>query len=252
MERISQSIFKDFAVYQLRESCGLQFRAKYIDKTWKDQQSDVQAAGWWFEDMLIRGRSDKQMKTIKSGEPNALYRYLQAHIEVGQRMLNAVTINFSNRVVNNGNITGTPDAICKDRIIDIKTSAHLNNKYDSYGWGALDNPESRYYAAQVSDKRIQALTYLYLADGLTPIQEKVRVVEFWVFANNSDDARVFRFTFTDQEVSDWATTMLDALDAINYELVVGFDAVPSYERCKGCQLAESCKSARRLPDVINV
>lgn len=252
MEKISQSIYKDWQAYQAGNACGLQFKSKYIDGTWKPEQSEAQAAGWWFEDMLVRGSSTKEPKRIKSGEPNALYRALMDHLITGQLMLNNVNINFSNRTIEHRHVTGTPDIVCADRIIDVKTSGHLNNKYDAYGWGALDNPESRYYADQVRDKRIQALTYLYLADGLAPIQEKVRVVEFWVFANNSDDVRVFRFTFTDEEVAAFAAELAAVLEDINAEELIGFTARPSWSRCKACQLRGACAYERQLPDVVEV
>jgi len=251
---IRQSTISTYSAYQRGEVCGLQLQAQLQGNYPHTEQTEAQRAGWWFEDMLARGESQYQMTTLKNGDPNALFRQLWRHLETGKRMMATLPQYRAGEMLERGCLSGTPDIVTIDgRVIDIKTTAHLNNKFDRWGWGALlEDPESYRYRQQIETRRVQALTYCFLSRELAPVYEPANVAEFWVFSTNSDDARVFRFEFTPEEVEAWGIEVCNINDQLQLELVTGFDPLPEFNRCRECPLRHTCESAHLLPTIINI
>lgn len=247
-----QSTYNSYITYQLGDLCGRQLEAVITGK-WIDNQTEAQAAGWWFEDMVVRGTTDRQMVALKNGEPNALYRQLWRHLEVARQMFDALPkpLTAGQRLELDG-IEGTPDIVTMDgRVIDFKTTAHLNNKWDAFGWGALfaNDPSERAYNAQLQARLVQAAAYCHLSKVLAPIYEPARVCEFWVFSTTSDDARVLRLELSDDTIADVVRRMREAQDDLEAEMVYGLEPRPELVRCRDCQLRDKCGHAAKVPTV---
>lgn len=245
-----QSTYNSYLAYQLGDLCGLQLEAQLTGQ-WVDEQSEAQAAGWWFEDMVVRGTTDRPMGTLRNGEPNALYRQLWRHLEVARRMFDSLPKPLtSNMRLELDGIEGTPDIVTMDgRVIDFKTTAHLSNRWDSYGWGALfaNEPNDRAYNAQLQQRLVQAAAYCHLSKALAPIYEPASVCEFWVFSTTSDDARVLRLELSDDTLADVVRRMREAQADLEAEMVYGLEPRPELTRCRNCQLRDKCSHAAQVP-----
>lgn len=248
IETISQSCYKDWVRYKTGNLCGYQFKAKWLDKTWKDDMSDKQQAGWWFEDILVRGESQYEEQRTKQGKVTALYGHLREHLPVADKLLKKQgVILASNEDKTRDRIRGKADIKVKGdvvKIIDIKTSGHVKNKFDFYGWGALQDEgtsvdKSPRYYSQLLDKLIQFKTYMY-------VHPDADIFEFWVFSS-SDDSRVFfRLLREDyaQEIEMFGKVLNDTLDEINEE---EFEPIPKYDACRYCKLQKTCEFFEDTP-----
>lgn len=245
MEYITQSTYKDWVKYQTGSMCGLQFKSKYIDKTWKDTMNEKQQAGWWFEDMLVRGESEYEEARTKQGKITALYEHLRKHLPIADKLIKANgEIVSSNKDNIKGHIKGKADVVFSKKIVDIKTSAHVKNKFDFYGWGALVEEagkvdKSHRYYTQLLDKLIQFKTYMFLFDN-------AECFEFWIFSS-SDESRAFlRLNRSDyeSEIESFGKLLENTYqEIIEHE----FEPLPEYDRCRFCQLQGSCEYFESLP-----
>lgn len=245
---ISQSMYKDYADYLRGNLCGLVFIAKWLDQDMPEtEMTEPQAAGWWFEDMVVRGKSDINPPELKKGGFNALYRNLDAHIPLAKEMLREEgEIISTNETHYRQHIRVKRDVVVlkkdKIKVIDIKTTGHLDNKWDFYGWGALGT-ELNSGLYQREHKLIQANTYMCVPiNGRLPDE-----FEYWVFSSKDDKVMVLSMQ-TENPLS-WATTMEETL---RYILEEDFQPKPSMDMCSGCPLKDDCmfKSTRPKKIVI--
>jgi len=245
-------MYKDWLKYQQGNECGLKFKHKWIDKIYDDKQTEAQALGWWFEDMGIRGESSIQPPLLKTGGFNVAYRNMEKQLVTLKAMLrSAGEILSSNEDAVKGRVKGKRDLVVKKGdeivIIDIKTSAHVKNKYDFYGWGALTEPQgekSFRFNNQIGDKLIQAYTYLYIDTDF-----KADAFEWWIFSTTDEEVLRLRIEAKNHRdaIREIGDDLEDALDYINEE---DFIPYPDYKRCKYCPLQNTCQYREKLPTAI--
>lgn len=249
---ISQSMYKDYVDYQNGSLCGIVFYHKWITQDYPQESTDVQDAGWWFEDMVVRGKSEKEPKRIKSGSFNALYRQLDAHIPKAKEMLlDEGKIISADKTEYRNNVRVKRDVVVrtnegKIKVIDIKTTGHLNNKWDFYGWGALIEGDvySDRFQKQRSHKMIQAQTYMSVPVGAEMPDE----FEYWVFSSKDDGVQIISFSVED--VEGWYEHLEDTFQQIHDSSF--FAPYPTFKSCSECPLKQDCVYKTTKPDKISV
>lgn len=248
--KISQSMLRMFQQYLSDEACGIQFEARYINNTWPEQPStEAQAAGHWFE-YVCTGATPRnsgripQPVMLKSGGMNAMYRYLDAHIEMWHKLKPECAkygVVLSNETAIFGHeLTGITDVVTDELIGDIKTTGHIDNKWEEFGWGGD--------AEWLSERPaiFQAKFYLlinYLNTG------KILPFWFWIFANNSDKCKQVKVTMTEAALKKFLNDVEYLVQAIDNE-VGSFRPVQTFERCSDCPL--TCQFKQTLPDTIEI
>lgn len=246
---ISQTMLRSFRDYLNDEQCGILFRSMFIDEhPTKPEPSEAMLAGQWFE-YACTGATPRnsgyapQPVRIKSGELNALYRTLQAHVDTW-RLIAPDKARYGEVISNDKAIfghvlTGITDVITDDLIGDIKTTAHIDNKWEQYGWGG----DASHLAT--TDKMFQAKFYTlinYLNTG------KILPFYFWVFSSNSDKAKTFRVEIGLESLMQFKTEVEWLVETLESDKL---EAVPSFDRCKVCPVA-GCGYKQLTPDVMEV
>lgn len=248
--KVSQSMLKMFQKYLTGDECGLQFEAKYITGTMPDVPStDAQAAGHWFE-FMCTGSTPRnsgvipQPVRVKSGELNAMYKYLHAHLDMWGK-LKPENARFGEVLTNETavfghTLEGITDAISDELIGDIKTTAHIDNKWEEYGWGG--DPEYLSLRPAMFQAKFYVLIY-WLNTG------KILPFWFWIFANNSDKAKQIHVTISESALKSFLAEVEYLIEAIEAELGE-FKPVPTFARCQDCPIL--CAFKQTLPDIIEI
>lgn len=247
---ISQSLLKSYMEYLNYDECGVWIKAKYIDQLDIAERAPTEAmqAGQWFEYICTgatprnSGRPPEPVR-LKNGELNAMYRTLEAHLPVWE-MIRPERAVYG-RVISNDTeifghtLTGITDVKTPDLIGDIKTSAHIDNKWEEYGWGGD--------ADHLANKAlmVQAKFYL-LIEWLNT--RKVLPFYFYVFSSNSNKAKVIKVNMTEESIRSWLADVRWMIDSLEDD---DFSPIPSFERCGACPLI-GCKHKRVVPDEIEV
>lgn len=242
----SQSMLRDFQDYLSERQCGLVIKAKYIDKNYPDITTEAQAAGQWFEYMCT-GATPRNSGVIpepvriKSGDLNAMYKQLAAHVSNYHTWLTHRGITGQHgTVLQYDNLTGIADRTDIAGTQDIKTTGHINNKWDDYGWdGELTNKPAMF----------QAKFYTLIRWKL---HGKILPFTFLVFASNSADWKIITVNFTEQTLESFYSEVKYLTMAFELEQEIGFTARPEYKRCLTCPLASACKHVALMPDEIVV
>lgn len=244
-------MYKDYMAYQNRNLCGLVFEQAWLKGGIKKTDTEAQDAGWWFEDMVVRGKSDKQPTLLKAGTFNALFRTLEAHIPLAKEMLaNEGKLVSSDETNYRGNVRVKRDLVFlkdnKIKVVDIKTTAHLNNKWDYYAWGALKEGDiySHRFMMQKHHHSVQAKTYMSVPyNDIMPDS-----FEYWIFS--SKDNEILILDFTVEEIEAWYEHMEDTLQQILDTSF--FEPMPELKRCNDCPLNKNCKYRSKLPNKIKI
>lgn len=248
--KISQSMLKMFQQYLSGDACGIQFEAKYITGTMPEiPPTESQAAGHWFE-YKCTGATPRNLGIvpepvkIKSGDLNAMYRTLQAHLPMWENLRPAEArygeVISNDTAIFGYELTGITDVITPELIGDIKTTAFIDNKWEEYGWGG--DPE---YLSQ-RPTMFQAKFYVlinWLNTG------KILPFWFWIFANNSDKVKQVKVEMSEPSLKSFLNEVEYLVKAIENE-TGDFKPVQSYERCFSCPIWENCKHRQTLPDTI--
>lgn len=232
-------MYKDYQSYFRGDLCGLVFKATWLDQTMPEREmTEPQSAGWWFEDMVVRNKSDIIPPELKKGGFNALFRNVEQHIPLAKEMLlDEGEIVSSDETTFRGNVRVKRDLVTYKngclKVIDIKTTGHLDNKWDYYGWGALLHSwhESVSYIQQKAHKDIQAKTYMCVPhEGVFP-----DVFEYWVFSSKDDKVAVLEMKV--DKLDEWYDELeTERLNILNHQ----FMPKPLRDRCNSCPLKESC------------
>lgn len=250
--KISQSMLKMFQRYLTGDDCGLQFEAKYITETFPEEildPTDPREAGNWFEFMATgstprgSGRIPEPAR-IKSGELNATYKYLQAHLPMWGK-LNPPGARYGQIISNETAIfghtlEGITDVMTDEITGDIKTTGKIADKWDEYGWGGdaeiMSNRPAMFQAKMYTLIR-------WLND------KKIYPFWFWVFSSNSDKAKQIKVTMSESALKAFQSEVEYLVQAIESELGE-FKAVPTFERCGECPL--KCEFKQVLPDIVEI
>lgn len=245
---LSQSLLRTFQEYLSGQECGLVFKAKYIDNNYPEQSTEAQAAGQWFE-YVCTGATPRNNGTppepvrIKSGDLNAVYRQLYAHV-VNWTLISQPEFEQYGVEIRAGldglKLVGITDVFAESYTGDIKTTGHINNKWEPYGWGGeLEGKPAMFQAKFYTLIR-------WLNTG------KIVPFYFYVFSSSSDDWDIVRVTLSETALDHFKSEVKYLAEQLEYHVTIGFDALPDYKRCGKCALKDSCKSFTAIPKVKEV
>ena len=254
---ISQSLLKALTKYAEKKECGLKIEALYIDKV-KGTTTPAQALGNWFEYKCTGALPAyhpevPEPKVLKSGKLSVAYERMLNQVENYKQAIThyKVTDLKDGVSLNWGNITGTADIIAKvdgkPSIIDIKTTALFDNKWEEFGWN------TEHLAGEFRPKLnllLQALHYKWLYKN---IYGEDADFYFWVFSTtNQNDFKIIKVNIEDELYEEHANDIRAALNFLMHNIKTGFRAIPEISRCAKCFLSESCTSKIEVPVVSEV
>ena len=254
---ISQSLLKALTKYAEKKECGLKIEALYIDKM-KGTTTDAQALGNWFEYKCTGALPAyhpevPEPKVLKSGKLSVAYERMLNQVENYKQAIKHYKVSDLKEGVslNWGNITGTADIIAKvdgkPSIIDIKTTALFDNKWEEFGWN------TEHLAGEFRPKLnllLQALHYKWLYKN---IYGEDADFYFWVFSTtNQNDFKIIKVNIEDELYEEHANDIRAALNFLMHNIKTGFKAIPEISRCAKCFLSDFCTSKIEVPVVSEV
>lgn len=250
---ISQSIIKEFALYELKEVCGLQFKAKYIDRV-KFPSSEAQELGNYFE-YLVTGaltRHGEVPRPVYLADGETLSKPYRIMFNQAQRALRfmehyEITILEKGlKVITDDEEEGTydilglmgPDQILT--IIDLKTTGLLYDKWNEFGW----------HEDSIQEKwRIMIQPVHYVHIGKKKYGEELPFL-FAVFSQTNDiDAELFRVKIDPDKLEQHQTTIDATRAKLSLEMAMGFTAYPEVARCHFCPLRTTCPYFIDVPKI---
>ncbi len=254
---ISQSLLKALTKYAEKKECGLKVEALYI-KGMKGITTDAQALGNWFEYKCTGALPSYHPeipvpKTLKSGKLSVAYERMLKQVENYNYAIKHYNVTEMQTGVNMnwGNITGTADIIAKvngkKSIIDIKTTALFDDKWNDYGWN------TEHLAGEFRPKLtllIQSLHYKWLYKN---IYGEDLDFYFWVFSTtNQHDFKIIKVNIEEDLYEEHANDIRMGLNYLMHNMKNGFNAIPNISRCAKCFLNETCESKVKVPEVSEV
>ncbi len=261
-------MMKEFISYASGETCGLVFKAKYIDR--RDLgSSDLQELGQWFEYITTgakaRGGKIPAAPTLKTGALPVAYHRMQIHSKRFDKILKKHGLKIAPKgigvTMSNDISEGTYDLLCvatRDIVIgsdfnkiiipegahvmvDIKTSGLLEDKWNDLGWETESLPYKEKIMAQV-------VHYKWLYKELNKIEPYFM---FLVFSNTNEyDSKMILVEVDPDKLSGYREKVSAAKRMIENENSNGFKARPKISNCKNCKLGEEgCKLFTDLPEI---
>lgn len=270
---MSQSLMKSVMDVLEKKECGLQVKAKFVDRKFNlFKPSEVQQKGIWFEykctgGLPKSGEVPKDQKTAK-GDLTADYQRLSIHVSHFQDIMDSYgleivhaphVVKFEDEFLTYEiNI----DVLCRatkniyDKegelvaesgemvILDIKTSGLTDNAYSDYGWNTESITEKWRIMAQPEH-------YIFvwsLVHGVVP------PFIFTIFnPADQNDFKVISIKFDLESVFmahlNWIyTTTLNTATLLKK----GFPPLPSTKRCIPCPLKATCKHNAEIPPIETV
>lgn len=255
--KISQSLLKELFSYKIGEQCGLKIVAKYIAN--KSEESSPQMdMGNWFEykatGQLPRSGKEPLPETLKSGELSVGYRRLEKQLTHYHRILESYGIeiletgkSFDSHPFANGiaDIIGMWDG--KKVIIDIKTTAQIDNRWEKFGWGdeKFENPDS----PEAQHLTIQAVQYKMLAKQEWGIEDMP--FYFFVFSTTDENhAKIFEVEVNPDRLIAHEEQVKQAYDYFNKSFIWKTSedlARPQMKRCLECFVKDECPMKIDVP-----
>lgn len=241
--KVSQSLLKEYDKYIAGETCGIYFEEKYINKTIQEDSTRPQNKGNYFE-YLCTGATNRQglipepeiAKTGKTkGELLKEYKFVEEQANLYHdvlKELNGEILDKDIYLEYDNKYNGTLDSLVKinqETIIqDLKFTAHINNKWDYFGWVNIEDKPNI----------IQAKHYIWL---YFKIYNVILPFEFWIFSNKDAKYKRIRVEMSLSSLEKWETYLKSQYDKISKDILQGFTAIPSYDRCQNCPLNIKCK-----------
>lgn len=253
---ISQSLLKALTKYAEKKECGLKIKAQYIDKM-SSEPTPPQALGNWFEYKCTGALPPynpivPEPKVLKSGKLSVAYERMLSQVDNFKSAIKHYNVNILHPGYDMkfGNITGTADIIAemdgKKCIIDIKTTALFDDKWNEYGWS------TEHLTGGFRPKLtllVQAVHYVWLYHSM---HGEWLDFYFWVFSTqNSHDFKIIRVNIEDDLFQEHAQDIKMGLNFLMHSVENGFKAYPNISRCAKCFLNDNCSSKMEVP-VISV
>lgn len=255
--KISQSLMKELYNFKLRQECGIKILAKYVDG-FKEEPTDAMRMGNWFEfeatKQLPRSGEVPIPDTLKSGELSAPYRKLQVQLKNFEKIMDAYEIKVIGTgydFQNNPKASGILDILAEwdgqKVIIDIKTTAHIDNRWEKFGWGdeKFENPDS----PEAQFLTIQAVQYKLLAKTEWGIEDIP--FYFFVFSTTDENAvKIFKVEVNPDAIVKHEEQLSKAYEYFNRKFKMMSEeelAIPEMKRCANCFLNEKCKMKINVP-----
>jgi hypothetical protein len=255
--KISQSFVKEYSKYKQKKACGLQVKAKYIDKI-EFPSSDTMELGNYFEFMatgcLPRSGKIPAPEMVYKGTPKERlatdYERANESAEFFKQVAEKYEIEIleTGKVITKDNRTGILDIVAKFNnrlcVIDLKYSGLLEDKWSEFGWETESLPYK-------DNLMIQAVHYTILLAEVCEVDYED--IDFYFFIFNSKDpkdAKIIKVNI-DPDVYE---SHLEAVDKVYQEVVLNkhnFKAYPSLNLCNSCPLTD-CKHKLTIPNIEQV
>jgi CRISPR/Cas system-associated exonuclease Cas4 (RecB family) len=255
--KVSQSLLKEMSNYMTGKECGLKILAKFMGAM-EDKTSDAMLLGQWFEwkatDQLPRNGQEPIPRMLKSGELPMPFKRLEGQLKNYERIIEAYEIDivhtgyvFQNSPIASGIADIIADWDGTRVIIDIKTTAQIDNRWDAFGWAEekFENPDS--YEAQYLT--IQAVQYKYLAK----IEWGVENMPFYFFVFSTTDnnsAKIYKVEVDDSRLIKHEEQLKQAYHYFNHKFRWFSSeklARPNMLKCANCFLKETCTEKIDVP-----
>lgn len=245
---VSQSLMKAFAEYKMGNSCGLQFKAQYLDKV-PFPPSEAMQLGNYFEFLCLgkknRDGSDVEPERTLKGEPTAKYRYAIDQAATFKKTIDKMgwKITGKDTYYSKDNASMLVDAEIDTgngeiAFLDTKFSGLINNKWEAYGWDLEKLPTNEILT-------IQPIHYKWLYRELTG-----KIPEFfWYIASstNSTEAKLIRAHVEEWKIDQHGEYVTNVRGMVQSELRKGFIARPEIKRCGECPLKHECPQFTETP-----
>lgn len=261
---VTQSMMKDFVRYKSELLCGLQFKAKYLDRI-QFESSDIQRLGQYFEYMatgaLTKHGNIPEPDRLKSGKLSAKYELALAQVEVFKKTM----LHYGFKIISKGVVAKHKDAegtldieavATKDIrigndliragercIIDLKYSGLLEGYQaakSEFGWDYTT-------LHQKEGTMLQAVHYKWLMKKMTTWDYHFF---FNVYSSTEQGvSKLFYINASEHIMQGHENVIKNAKFAVQTELKNGFIPYPSVEDCKDCPLNKNCSYFIDVPPV---
>jgi hypothetical protein len=254
MINISQSFLKEYAKYKMGEVCGLQVKAKYIDKI-SFPSSEAMEYGNFFEYMatgsLPRDGHKPEPKIVYKGtkKESIAEQYKRAidSAELFKKIINhyGIEIIDTGRVVTQDGMTGIMDIVANwnDRvvIIDTKYSGLLDDKWNELGWH-LDSLSEKH------NTMTQSVHYrILLAKELNCEPEDIDFYFFVFSSKEVNDVKLIKVISDENTFANHLTTIEWVKEELKKPIDKLFKAKPKLKRCFDCLIKDNCQSKIEIP-----
>jgi hypothetical protein len=254
MINISQSFLKEYAKYKMGEVCGLQTKAKYIDKV-KFPSSDAMEYGNFFEykatGCLPRDGHEPKPKIVYEGTKRESiaeqYKKAIESAELFKKIIEHYKIEIidTGRVVTQDGITGIMDIVANWNnrvvIIDTKYSGLLDDKWNPLGWHLDSLPEKH-------DTMIQSVHYrILLAKELNCEPEDIDFYFFVFSSKEVNDVKLIKVISDENTFANHLTTIEWMKEELKKPIDKLFKPRPELKRCFSCPVKDTCKHKIEIP-----
>jgi hypothetical protein len=269
MQPISQSFIKELFEYKMKNGCGLQFEARYVNGM-EFPSSAAMNLGSWFE-YQCTGQTTKfghipepvrlkpkklTKKELDSGlkqedQVGALSKkYADALVHVAR--FKQMMEDNEYEIVDTGatledkvlGAKGDVDIIVKKRgeekvrFIDTKFSGLIDNKWDDLGWA----DESLEYKDKLM---IQAVHYKMLGKAVYGYEPDFY---FWVFSStNTTECKNIKVVVNEDRFNEHKVIIGNARAEFERNQESGWIPRPNPKRCGSCPLSDTCPHQVELP-----
>ena len=256
--KISQSLVKSLYKYKMGDECGIKIHASYIDGV-NFPSSESQHLGNYFEytatGQLPRDGQIPLPKILKSGAFATDYERMNKQVENFQNVMKY--LNFSIEQTGfkftHSKYDGTLDILAHDNnikskdpnkkriIIDLKSTALINDKWSEYGW-ANESIEEK------DSLMIQAIQYKMLAKYEWGIEDIP--FYFFVFSTKNDwEYKIFKINVDESTMNQHLYNLKSVKTYFDSVLEEGFKPKPKYETCRDCPLSVTCQYFESFPKI---
>lgn len=253
--KISQSLLKSLFNYKKGEECGLLLKERYVNGL-ETPPTDAMNLGNWFEykctNQLPRSGKEPIPDTLKNGDLSIDYRRMSVQVENYFRIIESygIQIDHTGYVFNHPTASGIADIVAtwngQRVIIDLKTTAKIDDKWSDYGWG---DEKFEYDSPQAQHLTIQAVQYKWLAqnewgDEDTPFY-------FFVFSTTDTNAiKIFKVEVDQDRIAKHQEQIESAHKYFNEQFLLKERkelAIADMKRCANCPLKSTCEFAVEVP-----
>jgi len=263
-KNISQSLMKDYlkVVANPPTECGVRFEAIHIKRNYPKITGKAMLLGQYFEYLLTGAKPSygdpipepEYTKTGMKKDPDkrtendmtADWKRIHQKIPKAKQLIHdmGITIKSVGEERSRNGKRGTAD-ICgsykgSDCVIDIKYSGLLDNRYETFGWGAI-REESYYGDVQRDFHGVQAMHYMDIFE----------VEKFYYLVFNSGDkwaVEMFEMSPSPRRRQMHEEQVNMVRSGINMMNVGGYPANPDFNTCYYCALKNRCKEAHLQPE----
>jgi len=250
---ISNSLIKAYLDYKKETLCGKLFSAKYIEKIIPYEESKDQQAGKWFEfqatgALPLNGKEPQEVRTSKGSA--AITKHLEGQLANFRTIYADINIQETNfkveTTIDNQRYLAYLDVICENMIRDIKTTGHINNFKDHYGWIQLTGDDNAYWIPEKSHL-YQAKFYIWIVFKTTGI---VMPFFFDVFSNkNSDDCKTIQVNMDEDSINYFEEWLFETVSELKADIEKGFQCYANYKNCTVCPLFMHCDEKSTKPEI---